>query len=207
MRQKIQRRSLTGKNCPGISGDVHELGSWFHKRPIVVRASYVDFRIQCSENLFGNRQACTNQRLPGKNVSPYCSPWRYRRQGRGIAGSHVLRQRAPDKIADVFGIPIHERTNRYVDFASCANRSRNFSNSMRCADRVASSPLIIFSGARLRNVSSLSCFSLDPMAFCKPSDSFFSRTFSAAGSTVSEYATRTSNLAVERTAPVFASNC
>ena len=55
---------------------------------------------------------------------------------------------------------------------NCPNRSTIFCNSIRCSASVASNPRIIFSGARLRNVSFPSWHSFDEIAFCKSLDLF-----------------------------------
>src|SRR6267143_2713789 len=207
MRQKIQRGSFAGKDRAGISPDLYDLLSGIYKRPIVVRAGDPDLRIKCPKDLFSDRQSRANECLPGEDVSPRRCSRRYRRRGRRVSRADIFLQRAPYKASNVVRIPIHKTPKNYESFSICDRRSCNLRSSMRCSASVASSPLMIFSGARLRNVLSPSCRSFDAMAFCKPSISFFSRIFSAATSTVSEYAMRTSNRAVERTAPLFASNC
>src|SRR5882762_3586254 len=207
MRQKIQRGSLAGEDCTGISLDLHDFRARFDKRPIVVRAGNSDLRIQRAEDLFGYRQSRANECLPGEDVSTRRRARWYHRRGRSVSRTDILFQRAAHKVSNVTRIPIHRAPRNYEAPSSCDNRSCDLRSSMRCSASVASSPLMIFSGARLRNVSSPSCLSLEAMAFCRPSISFLSRVFSLATSTVSEYAMRTSKVAVERTAPLFASNC
>src|SRR5258708_18509035 len=60
-----------------------------------------------------------------------------------------------------------------------------FPNSTLCPASTSSISRIIFSSARLRNVSLPNCFSFEAIAFCNPSISFFNRANSAATSTVS----------------------
>src|SRR6266480_2326166 len=201
MRQKIQRGSLAGEDGTGISPDLHDFRARFDKRPIVVRAGNSDLRIQRAEDLFGYRQSRANKGLPGEDVSTRRRARWYHRRGRSVSRTDILFQRALQKVSNVVRIPIHKTPKNYESFSSCDRRSCNLRSSMRCSASVASSPLMIFSGARLRNVSSPSCLSFDSMALCIPSISFFKRVFSTAISTLSEYAMRTSNCAVERIMP------
>src|SRR6267143_5909094 len=207
MRQKIQRGSLASEDGAGVSLDLHDFRARFDKRPIVMRPDHSNLRIQRAEDLFGYRQSRANECLPGEDVSTRRRARWYHRRGSRVSGADILFQRAAHKVSNVTRIPIHRAPRNYEAPSSCDNRSCNLRSSMRCSPSIPSSPLMIFSGARLRNVSSPSCLSFDAMAFCKPSVSFFSLIFSAAASTVSESPMRTSHVAVERSAPLFASNC
>src|SRR5229473_2113775 len=186
MRQKIQRGSLAGKDRAGISFDSHDLRARFHKRSIVVWEGDPDFRIQRAENLFGNRQSRANKCLPGENVSACRCSWRYSRLGRRVSRADILLQRAPYKASNVVRTPIHKDPKNCQSYSSCDRRSCNLRSSMRCSESVASSPLMIISGARLRKSSFPSCFSFEIMAFWSPSISLFNRTISAWGFTISE---------------------
>src|SRR5882762_1160011 len=207
MRQKIQRGSLASEDGAGVSLDLHDFRARYDKRPIVMRPDHSNLRIQRAEDLFGYRQSRANECLPGEDVSTRRRARWYHRRGSRVSCADILFQRAAHKVSNVTRIPIHRAPRNYEAPSSCDNRSCDLRSSMRCSASVASSPLMICSGARLRNVSSPSCLSLEAMAFCRPSISFLSRVFSVATSTVSEYAMRTSKVAVERTAPLFASNC
>src|ERR1700674_3270909 len=186
MRKKIQRGSLAGKNCAGISLDLHDLRAGFDKRPIVVRAGDPDLWIQCTEDLFGDRQPRANKCLSCEDVGPSRRARWYHGRGRRVARPEIFLERSAHQVIYIVRIPIHSAFENYESLSSCDSRSCSFRSSRRCSASVTSSSLIIFSGARFRNVSFPSCPSFEAMAFCKPSISFFSRTFSAAGFTVSE---------------------
>src|SRR2546430_556702 len=201
MRQKIQRGSFTGEDRAGISLDLHDLRTRFHKRPVVVRAGDPDLRIQCMEDHFGNRQSGANECLPGENMSSCrCSRW-YHRGGSRISRADIFLQCTPYQVSDIARIPVHKTPKNYESFSSCDRRSFSFCSSMRCSASVASSPLMIISGARLRKISFPSCFSFEIMAFWSPSISFFNRAISACRLTTSANGMRSSNSAVLRKIP------
>src|SRR5258708_722494 len=207
MGQEIQCRSLTGKNRARISLDLRDLRAGFHKRPIVVGKRDYHLRIKRAKNSFGNRQSGANERLPRENVSAGRRSQRNHCLRRRVSRAHILFQRTPYNVSNVFGIPVHKAPKNYASPSSCDSRSCNLRSSILCSASVASNPLMIVSGARLRNISSPSCLSFDATAFCKPAISFFSRVFSATTSTLSEYAIRTSKSEVDRTTPPSCGSC